>query len=68
MIAMLCAGEKVRHNKMAEWGVGKILEVNSCGTISVMFEGKRQVSIAKGAKFLVRASEKEKTKTAPKKS
>jgi transcription elongation factor GreA-like protein len=54
MTTILQKGENVRHNKKAEWGVGKIISVDRCGTIQVVFEGKKRVSIAKGAKFLVK--------------
>jgi hypothetical protein len=57
MTAMLCKGENVRHNKKAEWGIGKIIAVDSCGTIKVIFEGLKEVSIAKGAKFLIKVDE-----------
>lgn len=57
MTAMLCKGENVRHNKKAEWGIGKIIAVDSCGTIKVVFEGAKEVSIAKGAKFLIKVDE-----------
>ncbi len=57
MIAMLCAGQNVRHNKKAEWGVGKIIAIDSCGTIKVVFPGAKEVSIAKGAKFLVKVAD-----------
>ncbi len=50
----LYEGENVRHKAKAEWGIGKIIEVNSCGTIKVIFEGNKEVSIAQGAKFLVK--------------
>ena len=55
MTKILLKGEKVRHNKRANWGIGKIVSVDRCGTIQVVFEGDRKVSIAKGAKFLVKA-------------
>ncbi len=55
MTTILLKGEKVRHNKRASWGIGKIVSVDRCGTIQVIFEGDRTVSIAKGAKFLVKA-------------
>jgi hypothetical protein len=57
MSVLLAAGETVRHNKRKEWGVGKIIKVDRCGTIRVIFEGKRQVSIAKGSNFLTRESQ-----------
>ncbi len=50
----LYEGENVRHKAKAEWGIGKIIEVNSCGTIKVIFEGVKEVSIAQGSKFLVK--------------
>ena len=50
----LYEGENVRHKAKAEWGIGKIIEVNSCGTIKVLFEGVKEVSIAQGSKFLVK--------------
>jgi hypothetical protein len=50
----LYEGENVRHKAKAEWGIGKIIEVNSCGTIKVIFEGTKEVSIAQGSKFLVK--------------
>jgi len=55
MKTLLTKGEKVRHNKMTDWGVGKIVSVDRCGTIQVIFEGNRKVSIAKGAKYLVKS-------------
>lgn len=54
MTEILRAGEKVRHNKKAEWGVGIIVTVEKGGAIRVIFEGNRQVSIAKGAKYLTK--------------
>jgi hypothetical protein len=64
MIAMLCEGENVRHNKKAEWGIGKIIAVDSCGTIKVIFPGSKEVSIAKGAKYLVKVVDGEIKKSA----
>ncbi|WP_136805832.1 DUF3553 domain-containing protein [Desulfosediminicola flagellatus] len=55
-IAILRAGENVRHNKKAEWGIGKIISIEKGGAIRVVFEGNKNVSIAKGANFLVKAS------------
>ncbi len=66
MVALLREGESVRHNKMAEWGIGKIIAVDSCGTIKVIFEGTQEVSIAKGSKYLVKVGENSSKKTAPK--
>lgn len=57
MSVLLAEGENVRHNKKKDWGVGKIIKIDRCGTIKVIFEGKRQVSIAKGSKFLTRESQ-----------
>ena len=48
----LCKGERVRHKARAEWGLGKIMSVDMCGTIRVIFEGYKEVSIAQGAKYL----------------
>ena len=56
-MAIFCEGEYVRHNKMAEWGIGKITAVDRCGTIRVIFEEKKEVSIAKGSNFLVKVKE-----------
>ena len=53
-MALLSEGENVRHNKKAEWGIGKIITVDRCGTIRVIFEGKKDVSIAKGSNYLVK--------------
>jgi hypothetical protein len=50
----LYEGENVRHKAKAEWGIGKIIEVNSCGTIKVVFDGNIEVSIAQGSKFLIK--------------
>ncbi len=50
----LCKGENVRHKARAEWGLGKIIAVDMCGTIRVIFEGHREVSIAQGSKYLVK--------------
>lgn len=66
MVAMLREGESVRHNKMAEWGIGKIIAVDSCGTIKVIFQGTQEVSIAKGSKYLVKVDESGSKITAPK--
>ncbi len=56
-MALFCEGESVRHNKKAEWGIGKIITVDRCGTIVVIFEGTKEVSIAKGSKYLVKVDE-----------
>ena len=53
-MAIFCEGENVRHNKKAEWGIGKIIAVDRCGTIRVVFEGTKDVSIAKGSNYLVK--------------
>lgn len=49
---LLSPGEKVRHKARAEWGVGEITTVHTCGTVGVVFEGNRILSIAKGINFL----------------
>jgi hypothetical protein len=56
MTEILSAGENVRHNKKADWGIGKIVKVEKGGTIRVVFEGNRKVSIAKGSKYLSKIS------------
>ena len=53
----LYEGENVRHKAKAEWGIGKIMEVNSCVTIKVIFEGNKEVSIAQGSKFLIKVTQ-----------
>ena len=55
----LYKGQNVRHKARAEWGIGKILEVDTCGTIKVLFKNTMQVSIAKGANYLIRENTKE---------
>lgn len=52
----LYKGENVRHKMRTEWGIGKITNVDYCGTIRVVFEGKREMSIAQGAKYLKKVS------------
>ena len=59
MVVNLYEGQNVRHKARAEWGVGKILEVNTCGTIKVLFKETMQVSIAKGANHLIKENKKE---------
>lgn len=56
MTEILRAGEKVRHNKKAEWGIGRIITIEKGGAIRVVFEGNRKLSIAKGAKYLTKIS------------
>lgn len=50
----LYEGENVRHKARAEWGIGLITSVESCGTIRVVFEENRILSIAKGINFLIK--------------
>ena len=52
IITNLCRGESVRHKARPEWGIGKIIAVDTCGTIRVIFEGNKELSIAQGAKYL----------------
>lgn len=59
MIVNLYKGQNVRHKARAEWGIGKILEVDTCGTIKVLFKKTMQVSIAKGANHLITANKNE---------
>lgn len=54
MVTNLREGESVRHRARAEWGVGKIISVHTCGTIRVIFEGDKELSIAQGSKYLKR--------------
>lgn len=54
LVTNLRKGEHVRHKARAEWGLGKIISVDTCGTIMVIFEGDRVLSIAQGAKYLER--------------
>ncbi|KGO34147.1 MAG: DUF3553 domain-containing protein [Desulfoprunum sp.] len=55
-MAIFSKGENVRHNKKSEWGIGKVLDVDKCGTIKVIFEGYNEMSIAKGAKYLLKVN------------
>ncbi len=50
----LRAGENVRHRARPQWGIGKIVSTNSCGTIRVVFEGNKTLSIAKGIDYLIK--------------
>ena len=54
LITNLREGESVRHKARAEWGLGKIISVDRCGTIRVFSEGNRVLSIAQAAKYLER--------------
>lgn len=55
---MLREGENVRHQARAQWGIGKITSINSCGTVRVVFEGNKILSIAKGINYLVKVDPK----------
>ena len=55
-MAIFCEGESVRHKNKAEWGIGKIITVDRCGTIRVVFNGNKDVSIAKGSNYLVKVN------------
>ena len=59
MAVNLYEGENVRHKARAEWGIGKILKVDTCGTIKVLFKETMQVSIAKGANHLIKSNKEE---------
>ena len=59
IIMKLHEGQNVRHKARDEWGVGKILEVDTCGTIKVLFKETMQVSIAKGANHLIKVPKSE---------
>jgi len=52
-----CTGESVKHKKRAEWGIGKIIAVDKCGTIRVVFDGNKDVSLAKGSNYLIKVKE-----------
>ena len=65
MKANLYKGENVRHKAKAEWGIGKIVNVDTCGTIKVIFEGTRELSIAQGARFLTKVVTEENKEIAP---
>jgi hypothetical protein len=52
MITNLCKGERVRHKVRPEWGIGKIIAVDTCGTIRVIFEGNEELWIVQGTKYL----------------
>ena len=65
MVVNLYEGQNVRHKARAEWGIGKILKVDTCGTIKVLFKETMQVSIAKGANHLIRANKNESLKATP---
>jgi hypothetical protein len=54
MRKILHTGENVRHRKRPEWGIGKIVAINSSGTIRVVFEGNKILSIAKGIDYLIK--------------
>ena len=66
MKANLYEGENVRHKAKAEWGIGKIITVESCGTIKVVFDGTKEVSIAQGAKYLIKVDKSGKKIIMPK--
>ena len=53
-MTIFCEGENVRHKKRAEWGIGKIIAVDRGGTIRVIFDGRSEVSIAKGSTYLIK--------------
>lgn len=52
MRTKLCKGERVRYKERAEWGVGRIIAVDTYGTIKVIFEGYEELWIAQGTKYL----------------
>lgn len=56
-MAVFVKGGYVRHNHRAEWGVGKIQSVDKYGIVKVIFEGTHELSIAKGAKYLIKVDE-----------
>ncbi len=58
-MALFYKGESVRHKKRAEWGIGKIIAVDKCGTIRVVFNGEKERFIAKGSNYLIKVKENE---------
>ncbi len=54
MSEILRVGENVRHNNKSDWGLGKIISIEKGGTIRVVFESNKNVSIAKGSKYLTK--------------
>ena len=56
-MAIFIKGGYVRHNQKAEWGIGKVQSVDKYGIIKVIFEGTHELSIAKGAKYLIKVNE-----------
>lgn len=54
MSEILQVGQNVRHNNKANWGIGKVVTVETCGTVRVIFEGKKNVSIARASKYLTK--------------
>lgn len=50
----LHTGENVRHRARPQWGIGRIVSINSCGTVRVVFEGDKILSIAKGVDYLIK--------------
>lgn len=53
----LKAGDSVRHHARAQWGIGKIISIHSCGTIKVIFEENKILSIAKGKDCLIKVDD-----------
>lgn len=56
-MTLLCKGDSIRHKKRAEWGIEKIISVDKCGTVSVVFKGKKEMFIAKGSNYLIKVKE-----------
>ena len=50
----LYVGENVRHRTRAQWGIGEITSINRGGTVRVIFEGNKILSIAKGINYLIK--------------
>jgi len=51
---ILREGDNVRHRTRAKWGIGKITAINRGGTVRVVFEDNKILSIAKGVNYLVK--------------
>jgi hypothetical protein len=56
-MAIFFKGGYVRHNHRAEWGIGTVQSVDKYGVIKVIFQGTQELSIAKGAKYLIKVDE-----------
>ncbi|MDR3502194.1 MAG: hypothetical protein P4L79_06380 [Legionella sp.] len=51
----------------AEWGIGKIIAVDRGGTTRGIFDGRKEVSIAKGSTYLIKVKKNEVEEPLPQK-